>query len=244
MNCPVAPPSQRRSATVVRFRSALAVSLLSTGLLLLAPATVAHAQSRTGQDLAPFFPLQTGDLWTYEAEGGASWARTVTAAGVGDDGLATYRLDESSQDHRLQRWQSEGLVLLSLHFAGGLDIEYETPVLLVPSDLAVGSTHQVEARYRVTELGVPSHSGTQTFEVERLRDRALQTPAGGFENCLVLRIRSRRESESGAVAESTLRQTRAAGVGLVEIQRVPGPSGQEAWTASLTGASVGGRLVP
>lgn len=202
----------------------------------------AAAQGRAGGALESFFPLHVGDLWTYETNDLDPWARTVSEETVQADGTTAYRIDESSEGYRNVRLDDEGLTLLSLHFDGGVDIEFEEPVLLFPRGIAESAIHRVEARYAVIERGVRSHEGTQTFVIERLVNRSVDTQAGGFPDCMVFRITSRREADTGAVAESTVLEIRAAEVGLVRIER--GLSEEGEWIASLTGASVAGRLLP
>lgn len=223
-----------------RWRVPLALLTLTVGLL----PPIVMPQGGSDARFADFFPMQVGDLWTYELTDSGTWARTASSLETLADGRSFHRIDESSQDYRLQQWEQDGLNLRSLHFADGTDIDYESPVLLVPTDLAVGATHRVEVSYAVVERGVPSHQGTQIFEVQRLPDRAARTPAGTFERCMVLRIRSRRESEIGTIVESTYLETRTAGIGLIGLEREAGSDGEGSWSAWLTGASVGGRLLP
>lgn len=218
---------------------------LATGLATVVLAlTVGGASAQEPIDLSPYFPLRSGDLWTYEVAGAETWARTVTSQVELEDGRTAYRLDERSQDHSLRLVDEAGLWLVSLHFAGGVDIVFDEPVLLVPRSLAVGATHRADVGYSVIEQGVPSHEGSQVFEVQRLSDRSVDTPAGVFEGALILRIRSRREALTGAVAEAVHLETRVADLGLVRLERPGSGPAEGDWTASLTGASVGGRLLP
>ena len=131
--------------------------------------------------------------------------------------LETVQRTENNGDYRLQSITNRGLEIYQLYFVGNRFIEYEKPVVLMPSNLRISETYKSETRYKTTVNQELKEQGTQTYEVKIERVENTETPLRTFKNCLVIRTIALRIDEAGSQKGYELEEWYAKNVGAVKV---------------------------
>ena len=132
-------------------------------------------------------------------------------------GRPVQRWEDSSGGYRQLIWsESEGLLLLGSHTFAGPTIYFDQPLVLIPPDYQLGTLHRAEADVRMAE-GDSERTGTLTSELTASQTAPVSTPAGRFEDCLLVEVSFALETQEGT-QELDLEVMLAAGVGPVLIK--------------------------
>ena len=166
-------------------------------------------------DLSDFYPLQPNNSWVYVTK---------------DRQIITVRLTELS--HRDQVWirreimgewfryerldKEDGLLVGLERLKNGEEIEFEQPINLLPLELTKGH-HQNQVRFVLRQSGKKKDVGS--FHVESYIEvrKSIDTPAGHFENCIVISTVTTQMDFSGRVKKNTRRTWLARSVGVVQF---------------------------
>lgn len=181
----------------------LAVLILVMGMCLFS------SNAEAEYDLAKYFPLDQGNRWVYlikhEGEEEATLTETVAIKGVERvDGRETIKMFTSTERRELEK--DEGYFCLAVDSEGvkaykyvgddGYTI-YESPLLLFPAQLEIGST--LESLCSLTEYFYDttpaSASSAKKFTLEGLEDITIKS--GEYKDCLKFSITEKTNFDNG-----------------------------------------------
>jgi hypothetical protein len=179
-------------------------------------------------DAQNYYPVDVRNTWTLESEDGTE--RITYAIGTTDERfngkqgrilrITTAVLGTSSANTSTFFLQvdEEGIKLHRINAAlgdvfGGALVEFSPPATFFPPTLQLGETWETRGETEVSLVGAVTVSSVN--EVIAIED--VDTPAGTFENCLKIRVRTKTVAALGA-SRSTTYQWLAPNLGPVKFQ--------------------------
>jgi hypothetical protein len=155
--------------------------------MLLVIAIVTRAEAL---QISDFFPLQSGDFWTYQGDGG-SFTRTVLPGTVTIDGQATKVFQDDngfinyfsndSAGIRLHR-QFEEDAEIGLGFPVDLRVTFSPPIVFANATMFVGQTvfsNGTATTNKLPKVGVVTFGYSASFTLQGFEN--VTVPAGSFE---------------------------------------------------------------
>ena len=166
-----------------------------------------------------YVPNKIGLEWQFKnnVKDGLSPIIVKNAQKMAFGNIETVQRTENNGDYRLQSITNRGLEIYQLYFVGNRVIEYEKPIVLMPSNLRIGETYKSENRYKTKINQELKEQGTQTYQVKIERIENAETPLQTFKNCLVIRTIALRIDESGSQKGYELEEWYAKNVGAVRV---------------------------
>jgi hypothetical protein len=138
----------------------------------------------------PYFPIESGDFWTYQADG-VSFTRTVLPGFVTINGLATKALADDNGFTQYFSNDSAGIRLhrqfvpntdIGLGFPVNLEVTFSPPVVFANPTMAVGQTVVSSGTAQTNNLpvvGVLTFGYSANFTVQGFE--TVTVPAGSFQ---------------------------------------------------------------
>ena len=190
-------------------------SLLIIILIFCFVPTVAQTTFR----LKNYLPDKIGLEWQFKnnVKDGLSPIIVKNSQKMAFGNIETVQRTENNGDYRLQSITNRGLEIYQLYFVGNRFIEYEKPIVLMPSNLKLGETYSSEIRYKTTVNKELKEQGTQRYEVKIERIENVETPLQTFKSCLVIRTIALRIDESGSQKGYELEEWYAKNIGAVRV---------------------------
>jgi hypothetical protein len=169
--------------------------------------------------LKTYIPDNVGLEWQFKnnVKDGMSPIIVRNAEKVKFGEIETLKRTENNGDYRLQSITNRGLEIYQLYFVGNRFIEYEKPVLLMPSKLKIGEIYKTETSYKQLVNKDLKEQGTQSYEVKIERIEDAKTPWQTFKNCFVIKTIALRIDESGSQKGYALEEWYAKNAGAVKV---------------------------
>ena len=190
-------------------------SLLIIILIFCFVPTVAQTTFR----LKNYLPDKIGLEWQFKnnVKDGLSPIIVKNSQKMAFGNIETVQRTENNGDYRLQSITNRGLEIYQLYFVGNRFIEYEKPIVLMPSNLKLGETYSSEIRYKTKVNQELKEQGTQRYKVKIERIENVETPLQTFKSCLVIRTIALRIDESGSQKGYELEEWYAKNIGAVRV---------------------------